>query len=231
MNIVKDTNSLAKKAAGKAAADLVQSGMLVGLGTGTTATYFISSLIERCKQGLKICAVATSERSVKMAKEGNIPLADSSSIISIDLTVDGADEIDTQKRMIKGGGGALLREKIVASISKEVIIVVDSTKVVEHLGKFPLPLEITPFAQAAILHKLDVLGYRATIRKEADGQIYRTDNGNWIADIALPYPCLHPEKINAQLKEIPGILETGFFFHLANHVIIGFSDGTVEIRQ
>lgn len=224
------TEDLAKAAAGNRAAELIQSGMLVGLGTGSTATYFIARLIEKVRQGLSIRAVATSERSYRQALEGGIPLVDVDSITQIDMTVDGADEIDPQKRMIKGGGGALLREKIIASMSRELVIVVDASKVVEHLGRFPLPVELVPFAYRSILDKLQSLGYQGIIRLASDNTPYRTDNGNLIYDIRLPYPCLDPEKEHQRIRGVAGVVDTGIFVNLAGRVIVGHDDGHVEIH-
>ncbi len=224
-----DSQDLAKAAAGRKAAELIQSGMLVGLGTGTTATYFIARLIERVRTGLEIRAVATSERSQRQAREGDIPMVDVDSITQIDITVDGADEIDREKRMIKGGGGALLREKIVASMSREMVIVVDSSKRVEHLGRFPLPVEIVPFAYRSILFHLNSLGYNGSIRQTPQGTPYRTDNGNLIYDIHLPYPCQNPEEEHERIRAVTGVVDTGFFIKLAGRIIVGYEDGRVEI--
>lgn len=221
----------AKEAAGQAAALLIKDGMRVGLGTGSTASYFIDSLIQRCRAGLKITAVATSELSERLALAGGIPFCDITRITSLDVTVDGADEIDFQKRMIKGGGGALLREKIIASMSKEVIVIIDEHKLVKHLGKFPLPVEIVPFAPAAIIHKILQKGFQGQLRRSADGQIYHTDNGNLIFDITLKVPLEAPESLNILLKSIPGVVETGIFCNLAGRVIIGYDDGRVEIKE
>lgn len=216
-----------KRAAGIAAAALVEDGMLVGLGTGSTATFFIESLIERCRTSdLQIQAIATSDRSARQAAAGGIALLDPATISTLDITVDGADEIDKQKRMIKGGGGALLREKIVATSSGEMIVIVDESKVVDHLGGFPLPLEVAAFAYNATLYKVCSLGYDGAMRKTKDGQLYITDNGNYIIDITFPHRCISPEKDQAALKAIPGILETGFFLGIAGRVIVGQNDGT-----
>jgi len=220
----------AKKAAGYAAAELIQENMTIGLGTGTTAFYFIERLGERCRQGLHISAVSTSQKSWDLAREAGIPIRDIDSYTSLDLVVDGADEIDSQKRMIKGGGGALLREKIVATMSKEMIVIIDRQKLVEKLGAFPLPLEIVSFAwKATVLHIQD-LGFKGAIRQTKEGKSYITDNGNLIFDIHFPSPISNPEEIDRQIRKIPGVLETGFFFNLAGKVIIGYSDGKVEIR-
>lgn len=218
----------AKQAAGFAAAALIKDDMLVGLGTGSTAAYFIERLIHLCKEGLKISAVATSKRSEKQAVDGGIPLIDINSITKLDLTVDGADEIDHQKRMIKGGGGALLREKIIASISQEMIVIVDEEKVVSQLGAFPLPIEVVPFAHHAIWHKIQEFGYKGSFRRQPDGNFYLTDNGNFIIDINLKRNS-NPESDNTTLRNIPGVVETGFFFNLAGRVIIGQADGTTRM--
>lgn len=222
-------SSTAKKAAGEAAAELVQSGMLVGLGTGTTAVFFIDRLIERCRSGLKITAVATSQRSMQRAREGGIPILDINAVTKIDMVVDGADEIDQEKRMIKGGGGALLREKIIASMSSEMVVIVDSSKVVDYLGHFHLPVEIVPFAYHWIIKEMEQLGYRGTLRKNKEAP-YVTDNGNYIFDIQLNYPCLNPEADEKKLKAITGVVETGFFFKLAGRVIVGYENGTTKFR-
>lgn len=227
--MAKANYSRAKEAAGYAAAELVQHGMVVGLGTGSTATYFIKRLIERCREGLKIQAVATSVKSMLLAAEGGIPLLEINSLTALDLDVDGADEIDPKKRMIKGGGGALVREKIIASMSAEMIVVVDRDKLVEHLGKFPLPVEIISFGYRATVNHLERLGYRGVLRQSPDKVIYTTDNGNYIYDIHFNGPIANPEKEDAAIRVIPGVVDTGFFFHLAGRVIIGNNNGTVEI--
>lgn len=221
----------AKIAAGKAAADLIADGMVVGLGTGSTAMRFIESLIERCHQGLKIIAVATSIKSLEQAKAGGIPIADINSITSIAITVDGADEIDPTKRMIKGGGGALLREKIIANMSKEMVVVVDENKLVKRLGACPLPVEVVPFAITATIDKINQLGYNGTMRCRSDATPYITDNGNYIYDIHFRELRLHPEEDHNKIRSIPGVVDTGFFFHLAGRVIVGHADGKVEIRS
>lgn len=216
----------AKRCAGAYAAGLVENGMLVGLGTGTTASYFIAHLIERFKEGLKFKAIATSDHSQKKAAEAGIPMVDVQTVTSLDLTVDGADEIDPKKRMIKGGGGALLREKIVANMSREMVVVVDFEKLVPSLGRFPLPVEILPFGSLATIHKLGEMGYSGVLRKRGKNEIYLTDNGNYIFDISN---IGNPERDDEKIKTVPGVLETGFFFNLAKKVIVGYSDGHVEV--
>lgn len=210
-----------KKAAALKALEWVQDGMRIGLGSGTTSRHFIQHLSRLCKEGLKVSAIASSTESENLAKQGGIPLLDVHAIDTLDLTVDGADEIDSQKRLIKGRGGALLREKIIASMSKQFIIIADPSKQVEKLGKQPLPVEILPFGANATKKKIEKLGCSASLRRKPDGSIYITDNHNWILDLQFPHPFIHPEQVNEQLIEIPGILETGFFFDLAPIIIIG----------
>ncbi|NDD58775.1 MAG: ribose 5-phosphate isomerase A [Chlamydiae bacterium] len=221
---------LQKKLVGHRAAELIENGMIVGLGTGSTVFYFIEKLIEKVQSGLKIKAVSSSNRSLAQASSGGISVIDINTISKIDITVDGADEIDSQKRMIKGGGGALLREKILASMSSEMIVVIDDSKLSEQLGKKKLPVEIVPFAHMVTLGKLKKLGFQCELRKESQGTIYTTDNGNFIVDIFYPNLITHPENDHDLIKTIPGVVETGFFFHLAGRVIIGFQDGQVVIK-
>lgn len=222
-----------KKKAGYLAASFVENGMILGLGTGSTAKYFIEKVIHRIKEeDLKVSAVASSQKSFDQAQKGGIPMVDINELTFIDLTVDGADEIDDQKRMIKGGGGALLREKIVASMSKEMVVIVDETKLVSLLGKHKLPVEVVPFAHQVTLHHIRKLGLSADFRrKETEDAYYVTDNGNFIIDIHYASPLEDPEKQNSLLKKIPGVIETGFFFHLAGRVIIAFKDGQITIKH
>lgn len=221
-----------KEAAGAFAATLVKDGMMVGLGTGSTAHYFIEHLAQRCRGGLKIKAAATSQASSKLAQEKGIPLLNMDQMTALDLTVDGADEVDPKKRLIKGAGGALLREKILASSSSQMVVVVDETKMVDRLGaKGKLPLEILPFAHAATLAKINKLGLEGKIRKKENGSLYITDNGNLIYDLFFTTPPSDAIKLEEQLISIPGVLETGFFFHLAHQIVIGFNDGHIEIKK
>lgn len=220
-----------KKAIGEKAASLVGEGMLLGLGTGTTATYFIESLIARCKQGLNISVVTSSLRSLEQAKRGGIPIKNMDEVETIDLTIDGADEIDPQGRMIKGGGGALVREKILATSSKEMIIIVDESKLVHQLGKFGLPVEILPFGYRATLAKIHALGYKGALRMLSNEKPYVSDNGNFIYDIHTPPLFMTPEQTHTQLIMIAGVVETGFFFQLPTRVLVGYRDGRVEFRS
>lgn len=219
-----------KKAVGKAAADLIENGMIVGLGTGSTAACFIDSLIKRCQHGLHIKAVSSSRRSLEQAAKGGIPVYDINEVPRIDVTVDGADEIDPLKRMIKGGGGAHVREKILASSSEEMIVIVDETKLVDRVGHHKLPVEVLFYGSPATKMKLERLGYKGKWRTLSDGSLFITDNGNIILDIEFDSPPLYPEQDHARIIHVPGVLDTGFFFHMAGRVIIGYRDGRVEIK-
>jgi ribose 5-phosphate isomerase A len=219
-----------KQIAAETAASLIEDGMLVGLGTGTTSERFLLCLAKRCQdEGLKIQAVATSDKIANMAKSLNIDVLDIDAIKQIDIDVDGADEIDPQRRLIKGGGGALLREKIVASNSREMIVIVDDSKLVPALGKFPLPVEIIPYGYTLTLKKIELLGYLPVMRKKSDGTLFITDNHGYIADLHFDHLMQDPEWVHDQLIAIPGVVETGLFIDLAGRVIVGFANGNVEI--
>ncbi len=222
---------IAKQAAGRAAIDLIQEGMLVGLGSGSTSSYFIEALGERCRKGLHIKAIASSKQSRLLAEAVGIPLEDDDAISSLDLTIDGADEIDPQKNMIKGGGGALLREKLLAQGSQEMIVIIDENKLVDHLGHFPVPIEIASFVYRMTLLRIESLGYQGVLRLNPDKTIYVTDNGNYIVDIQFENPILDPQAEHNQLRLISGVLETGLFFGVAGRVIVGYNDGYVRIQK
>ncbi len=222
------TLDLAKKAAGYKAVEHIKNNMIVGLGTGSTAAYFIEALILACKKGLQITAVASSEKSQKLALLGGIKVVDLNEVSHIDITVDGADEIDAQKRMIKGGGGAHVREKILASASTKVIIIIDETKFSSSIGTVKLPIEILPYGSKITQKKIENLGFQGKWRTTQD-KPFISDNGNLILDLHFPIPPSSPENLHLQLKNIPGVVETGFFFHLAHTVIIGHKDGSTRI--
>lgn len=228
-----DSNLIAeaKKAAAKAALDFIEDGMIVGLGTGSTASYFIDLLGLKCKEGLRVHAIATSQQSAKQALTVGIPLLDEQSVTKIDIGVDGADEIDHHKNITKGGGGALLREKLVACASQQWTVIIDETKLVDHLGAFPLPVEIAKFAYQTTLNRLLEAGYKGTMRLKRDKSLYITDNENYIFDIQFEKPILNPEEEQLKLVQIPGVLETGFFLNLAQRIIVGYEDGCVKIRE
>ncbi|HEV7332462.1 MAG TPA: ribose-5-phosphate isomerase RpiA [Flavisolibacter sp.] len=217
-----------KKSAAQKAVTFIQSGMTVGLGTGSTAYWAIRLIGEMVKEGMAIKAVCTSVATEKLAHEFSIPVAAFSAIEHIDLTIDGADEIDHRKNLIKGGGGALLREKIVAFNSRQFIVIADESKVVKELGRFPLPVEVLPFGVELTQQHLAALCSQAEIRME-NAKPYRTDNGNYIIDCHLG-SISDPIALNLQLKNIPGVLETGIFLNrISSTVIIGYRDGRTAI--
>jgi ribose 5-phosphate isomerase A len=212
-------NKEAKKAAGEKAVDFIKEGMVVGLGTGTTATFMIDELGKRVQQGLKIRAVSTSNVSTRQAKSLNISMLSIDEVESIDITIDGADEVSPEFNGIKGGGGALLFEKIVAKASKKNIWVVDESKMVKMLGKFPVPIEVVPFGFRHALAKLEQTGLNPILRKK-DHAIYKTDSGNYIIDLHIG--CIHdPVKLDKELNMIPGVVENGLFNDIVDTVIIG----------
>ncbi|MCI5052161.1 MAG: ribose 5-phosphate isomerase A [Simkaniaceae bacterium] len=219
-----------KRLAGYQAADLVQSGMKLGIGTGTTVYYFIERLIERVRDGLTIEAAFTSNRSEEQAGQGGIFSLPNDQIIELDLCVDGADEIDGQMNMIKGGGGALTREKIIASSAKEMVVIVDESKCVQQLGTFPLPVEIIPFAPQTTIKKINDLGFFGTLRHNEEHDLYITDNHNYIYDLKLDPPIGAPRELHQKLITLPGVVETGLFFDLAKRLIIGGNDGKIHTR-
>lgn len=219
-----------KKKVGYKAAELIENNMRVGLGTGSTAFYFIERLIQRCHQGLKVKVVASSQQSFIQAKQGGLNFLDIDKISSLHLTVDGADQIDPKNRMIKGAGGAHVREKIIASMSREMLVIVDESKKVKELGKIKVPVEILPFAAAATIHHIQQAGYRGLLRMNADQTLYITDNQNYLFDVYFPGFISSPEQEHQKLIQIPGVIDTGFFFNLAKRVITGFFDGQIVIK-
>ncbi len=221
-----------KAVAGRAAADLVPDGAVVGLGTGSTVHFVLLRIAERMRgEGLRILGVPTSLDTERKARELSIPLTTLDDIESIDVTVDGADEIDPRFDMTKGGGGALLREKVVASITKRQIAVVGANKIVERLGTtFPLPVEVVPFARGVVRRALLQLGAEATLRSR-DGVAVRTDNGNEILDARFVDGIADTAAMERSIDRIPGVVESGLFVGLAHVLVIGHPDGRVEVRH
>ncbi|SFS64932.1 ribose-5-phosphate isomerase RpiA [Paenibacillus sp. BC26] len=214
-----------KRIAAEKAAAYIRAGMIVGLGTGSTAYWAIQKIGKNVKDGLSIQAVATSVQSEKLAQELGIPVLSISEVDSIDLTIDGADEVDDSWNLIKGGGGALLREKIVASMSKELIIIADESKKVNQLGKFPLPVEIVQFGYQVTQRRLGKLGCVPQLRMSED-QPFLTDNGNYIVDCHFEH-IDQPHELNTTINMIPGVVDNGLFIKLATRVIVGYNDGSV----
>jgi ribose 5-phosphate isomerase A len=222
-----------KRQAAERALSYVKDGMRLGLGTGSTAAKFVDLLGAKVKEGLKVVCVPTSEATRIQAAALNIPLATLDQYPALDLTVDGADEIDEELRLIKGGGGALLREKIVAVASERLIVIADNSKLVEVLGRFPLPLEVVPFGLAATRQLvIDLAGDcgcegEVKLRTGANGAPYVTDNGNHILDCAFG-EIDDPEALDDALKLIPGVVESGLFLGIADVGIIAGPKG-VEV--
>jgi ribose 5-phosphate isomerase A len=217
-----------KEAAGRAAAQLVTDGEIVGLGTGSTAYFAVVALGERVKEGLKIVGIPTSENTAKLARSVGIPLTTLDEQPQIDITIDGADEVDPQLRLIKGGGGALTREKVIASASKRMVVVADSSKAVPVLGKFPLPVEVIAFARTVVENKIKSLGGSPKLRMRADGHPFITDNGNQILDCSFG-PILDPTGMAQVLSDTPGIVEHGLFIGLAKLALVGRGTSVEEL--
>ncbi|NRF91311.1 ribose-5-phosphate isomerase RpiA [Paenibacillus frigoriresistens] len=216
-----------KQLAAEKAVEFIEDGMVVGLGTGSTAYWAIHKIAQRIQKGLRIRAVASSRDSEELANKLGIPMVPFSEIELIDLTIDGADEVDPHLNLIKGGGGALVREKILASNSKRFFVIVDESKRVEHLGQFPLPVEIVPFAANFTINKLKELGCNTRIRMSNDKE-YITDNGNIIVDCNFE-KIVEPRELNKQINLIPGVLDNGLFTRMVSSLIIGYNDGKVKI--
>ncbi|MGE5301681.1 MAG: ribose-5-phosphate isomerase RpiA [Alphaproteobacteria bacterium] len=212
----------AKEMAASKSLDFIENGMVVGLGTGSTATRFIELLGERVKQGLKIRGIPTSKTSRELAESLSIPTIDFQQCREIDVAIDGADEIGPGLALIKGGGGALLHEKIVASASRRFIVVADSTKVVSRLGKVPLPVEVIRMAVPLVAGKLVQMGIRPTIRRLNTGSEFMTEEGNTILDCECG-EIQDPDALAASIRNIAGVVEHGLFLHMAERALV--SDG------
>jgi len=222
-----------KKAAAVAAAALVESGMVVGLGTGSTAAFVVSELGRRAaEEGLRIAGIPTSERTAEQARSLNIPLTTFAENPQIDLTIDGADEVELGSLyLVKGHGGALLREKIVASASKRMAVIADDTKLVKHLGtKQSVPVEVVPFGWEATERKLKELGAVAKLRAGGDGKAFVTDGGHYIIDCAFG-PIQDPEELARHLDHAVGVVEHGLFLNLAWQVFVGGPEGVKILKS
>lgn len=217
-----------KKKAGLYAADLIKSGMNFGLGTGSTVYWLIKELGKRVSLGLEIKAVPTSVQTATLAREAGIPLIDLNEVESLPIAIDGADEIDPYGQLIKGGGGALLQEKIVAAAAERLVIIADQSKLVDRLGKFPLPVEVIPFGYKQVMRRIVDSGLcrEARLRRK-DSKPFLTDHQHYILDCQFDV-IEHPLFTNAALENIPGVVETGLFLNIAAEAIIGYEDGKVE---
>ena len=212
-----------KRAAGEKAAELVKDGMVVGLGTGSTAYFAIEALGKRIQDGLEIVGVATSKGTEGLAAKFGVPLVDLDDVEVVDMTIDGADEVDPRFNLIKGMGGALMREKIVAYASLEEVIIVDDSKLVDRLGtKSPLPVEVSAFGHRKTKRALEDLGCTAALKGGSSPFI--TDNGNLIYECRFE-KIEDPEFLEAEIHLVPGVLESGLFIELATMVIVGDENG------
>lgn len=227
----------AKFVAAKRAASFVEAGMRVGLGTGSTAAWLVRCLAERVEdEGLRFVGVPTSTRTAELARDLGLDIVSLDEARWLDLTIDGADEFDGDLNLIKGGGGALLQEKIVATASDQMVVIADAAKEVGHLGAFPLPVELIPFgwqtSQALLeemLVSMDVMGRRTSLRMTGD-RPFVTDEGNYILDLHLSRIGA-PRQLAMVLNQVPGVVENGLFIDICDKVIIGYSDGLVETRD
>lgn len=224
----------AKQRAAQRAVELVEDGMVLGLGTGSTARHALDALADRLRDGdlTDIAGVPTSRATDAYAREVGIPVVGLEDEPRPDITLDGADEVDPDLNLIKGLGGALLWEKIVATASDRLVIMVDERKRVERLGEAaPLPVEVVPFGWTTHLAYLELLGAQATLRTDDEGNRFRTDSGNFVLDCAFPDGIVDPERIQRELRSRPGIVESGLFLGLADVLVVATADGVDVTRR
>jgi ribose 5-phosphate isomerase A len=222
-----------KKTAAESAADLVEDGMVLGLGTGSTAAFFIAALGRRlAEDGLRITSIPTSRHTEELARESKIPLSSFAEHAQIDLTIDGADEIERGTlRLIKGHGGALLREKIVAAASRRMVVIADETKIVDRLGSLvSVPVEVVRFGWQATARSLAKIGGNPSLRLGKENTPFVTDGGNFIMDCAFG-PIAEPKEIAHQLDHVVGVVEHGLFLSYASEAIVGCRDGVKIYRK
>jgi ribose 5-phosphate isomerase A len=217
-----------KRIAAEHAVTYVKDGMKIGLGTGSTASFFVQALGERVKAGLRVQGVPTSEATRKLAEACGVPLLTFDDVTRLDLCVDGADEADPQLNLTKGGGGALLREKVVAFASAKFLVICDAAKLVDKLYRFPLPVEVVPFAHRVVAREIEKLGGVPTLRAQAGAPVV-TDNHNWILDCRFE-PIERPAELARSLDALPGVAEHGLFTGLASALIVG-RGGKVEVIE
>jgi ribose 5-phosphate isomerase A len=221
-----------KREAARAALTHVENGMRLGLGTGSTAKHFVELLAERVTAGLKVICVATSEVTAAQARSLSVPLTTLDEMPELDLTVDGADELDEELRLIKGGGAALLREKIVASASKRMIVIADISKRVPNLGRFPLPIEVNPFGLSVTHRQVEQVcdGKSVILRKKSDGSALITDGGHYILDAHLE-KIVSPEALDEALRRIPGVVEHGLFLGMSDLAYLASPEGVAVMKR
>ena len=221
----------AKRIAAEHACRYVEDGMTVGLGTGSTADYAVRHLGERVAKGLRIRGVPTSQRTEELARKVGVPLASLDEVEHVDVTIDGADEVDPELDLIKGLGGALLREKVVASITRRQVIVVDPSKMVHALGtRSPLPVEVLPFGAEVVARRLRERGLDPRLRVK-EGRTFVTDNGNHVLDVHFPHGIDDARAMERELNNTPGVVENGLFLGLTWKVVIGEPDGVVREKD
>ena len=220
-----EQKDLFKKAAGEKAVEYIKDGMIIGLGSGSTVYWTLKKLGELVEQGLNVKGIPSSLRTEGWAKDFKIPLTDFSEVQSLDLAIDGADEIDPQFNLTKGGGGSLVREKIVDANAKKLIIVADESKMVPQLGKFPLPVEVLKFGWEVTAKQIAELGAKPVLR-EREGSVFISNNGNFILDCHFNV-ITDPEKLHYELKQMLGVVETGLFINLTDTIIIA---GEKEVK-
>jgi ribose 5-phosphate isomerase A len=218
-----------KEAAARASIRFVQDGNIVGLGTGSTAAYMLPLLGERVKAGLRIQGIPTSDRTAQIARSVGIPLTTLEEAGAIDVTIDGADELDPQLQLIKGGGGALVHEKIVAKASRQLVIIADSSKQVAVLGKFPLPVAVFAPSQEDAAAAITALGAAVQLRKK-DGQAFVTDEGHYILDCQFGQ-IPDPPALARRLESVPGLVDHGLFINLADVALIGKGSEVLELHR
>jgi ribose 5-phosphate isomerase A len=221
----------AKQRAGVKAVELVEDGMTLGLGTGSTAYWMVERLGERVREGLRVRCVPTSRRTEEQARALGIPLVTFADVRELDLAIDGADEIGPRLALIKGGGGALLREKLVAAAARRFVVIADASKQVKVLGRFPLPVEVVPFAWEVTAHRVaKVTNTKPTLRRDERGDIYTTDNGNLILDCHCGE--IHdPARMEHELKTLVGVVECGLFVNMCDLAIVTADEDMQLIKR
>ena len=225
MTVERGAEDLRKRAAARAASDLIVDGMLLGLGSGSTVAYLLEAIAER---GLQVRGLPTSEATAAACRELGIELLEPARVERLDLAIDGADELDAELTATKGGGGALLREKVVASMAERFVLIATTDKVVDRLGEtFPLPIEVVPFAVAPVTRWITERGYRVTLRSAGSGPAVVTDNGNHLLDASLPGGIEDPAVEELWMAQLPGVVTSGLFVEMAERALLADEDGQV----
>jgi ribose 5-phosphate isomerase A len=218
-----------KKQLGKYAADLIPANSTIGMGSGTTIFWLISELAARTKEGFNLKIVPASAETKRLAEQAGITTLELNDVTSLPFTIDGADEIDKNFQLIKGGGGALLREKMVAALSEKLIIIADENKCVSQLGRFPLPVEVVPWGWKGVQKKILALGCKKTELRKKNAEPFISADGHYILDCHFE-KIIDPVALNASLHLIPGVLETGLFVNMTDTALIGYADGRIDMK-